>query len=281
MAFQLHVSGLNTLSKCGIQFERRYLMGERIPPGWAALVGTAVDRSVRKNLQNIIDTGAPISDAEAMDVARDTLVEEWERGDGVFQPEEDETRDAGIDAAVDLSALHHREVAPEIKPIRVARTFVLDLKGFDIQLAGEIDIDEARRIRDTKTSKKSPSKDQAHQSLQMTTYSLARLVLDGSLPEEVSLDYLVRLKTPKSLTVSATPEKEHFNELFARIEAAHVAMTKGAFIPAPLDAWWCSAKWCGFHSTCRYARKPMMVTAGATLESEIKNTLIQIQQKAG
>ncbi len=115
----------------------------------------------------------------------------------------------------------------------------------------------------------------------MTTYSLARLVLDGSLPEKVVLDYLVRLKTPKSVTVDATPDREHFSELFARIEAAHVAMTKGVFIPAPLDAWWCSAKWCGYHATCRYARKPMTVSmTGAELQNEVKTTLVQIQQKA-
>lgn len=281
MPFQLHVSGLNMLSKCGVQFERRYLMGERVPPGWAAVVGTAVDRSVRRNLQSIIDTGEPIPGEEAMDAARDALKAEWDRQGGVHAPEEDETQDAGIDAAVNLSALHHREVAPIIRPVRVARPFVLDLKGYDMQLAGEIDVDEENAIRDTKTAKKSPSADQAHQSLQLTTYSMARLVLDGALPERVSLDYLVRLKTPKSVTVNATPDREHFKELFARIEAAHVAMSKGAFIPAPLDAWWCSAKWCGYHSTCRYARKPMAVSVGGSLESEVKDTLVQIQQKAG
>ncbi len=150
MSFQLHVSGLQMLSKCGVQFERRYLMGERVPPGWAAVVGTAVDRSVRRNLQNVIDTGAPISDVEAMDTARDALVGEWEKG--VFQPEPDETQDSGVDAAVNLSALHHREIAPSIKPVRLARSFVLDRNGYDTHLAGESDTDEAAKMRDTKTS---------------------------------------------------------------------------------------------------------------------------------
>jgi hypothetical protein len=51
-------------------------------------------------------------------------------------------------------------------------------------------------IRDSKTSKKSPNKDAAENSDQLGVYALASQILDGRLPDEMTLDYLVQ--TPKT-----------------------------------------------------------------------------------
>lgn len=53
----LSISQINMLGRCGEQYRRRYIEGEKIPPGIAALVGRGVDDSVTINLQNKIDTG--------------------------------------------------------------------------------------------------------------------------------------------------------------------------------------------------------------------------------
>src|SRR5258707_8889061 len=105
------------------------------------------------------------------------LSKEWFHGvylDGDWDDAtEQEARKESSQVAADLAYVHWRHVAPNIHPTHVAREFVLDIDGSDIQLAGTIDVQEAGKIRDTKTSKKSPSQDEAFRSPQLTMYSMA------------------------------------------------------------------------------------------------------------
>lgn len=263
--FQLHVSGLNMLSKCGYQFEQRYVKGERVAPGVGAVIGTATDRSVTANLQNKIDTGELLPVEAVRDIARDALVAEWGKGvaeDGDFEKAGDAARDESIDHAVTLAALHHKEVAPKIATdaLKLQRQWVLDVNGLPIQLAGTIDIQEGtKKVSDTKTKKVSPPADEADRSLQLTMYALAVRQIDGQIPEKVGLDYLVKLKTPKVVRLESERTDKDFPHLLERVAQASRIIDSGLFMPAPLDAWYCSSKWCGYHSRCRYARRPVSV----------------------
>jgi PD-(D/E)XK nuclease superfamily protein len=261
---QLHVTGLNQLAKCGIAFERRYLLNERTPARPAMAVGTAVDRSVTANLGHRIATTELLTEEEVLDTARDALVAEWERG---VEPNEDDaeeglgTRDLALDASVNLASLHHNKLAPQLLPTHVQRSWTLDVTGLDLQLAGTIDVQEGMlAIRDTKTSAKSPSRSAIDTSLQLTTYALAVHAHDGQIPDKVALDYLVRtpLKQRTSLVqLESTRTKEDFKPLLERIAAADRTIHAGLFTPAPADSWWCSAKWCAYHPTCPYALRPV------------------------
>lgn len=256
---------MEALARCGIAYERRYVNGEHTPPSARAIVGTAVDRAVRVNLQQKIDSGELLPVEAVKDAARDTLVTEW--ANGVRLSEEDgedgiNGRDKALDMSVNLSGFHHGTVAPVIQPIHVARKWVLDVDGLNLQVAGEIDIQEPRRIRDTKTSGKSPVKDLADKSLQLSTYALAVERIDGQLPESVVLDYVVQ--TPKRGDTKYVPlesvrRAEHVQPVLERI--AHMAriLETGIFTPAPIDSWWCSPKYCAFHETCRYAARSVTV----------------------
>lgn len=282
--FQLHQSGLEMLSKCGIQFERAVLNGERTPPSASMLVGTAVDRAVRRNLQNKIDFGMLLSEPEVLDTARDTVNEEWLNG---VRLNEDDAEEVGqskgdaVDAAVAMSGHHHQKAAPGLKPTHVARKWVLDIESLPIQLAGEIDVQEGlTAIRDTKTSGKSPNKDAADISLQLTTYALAVRTLDGAIPEKVALDYVVRTPKRKDLklvTLESRRNHHDMSHLAERVYRTALLMEKGVFTPAPLSAWWCHRKYCPFHGDCRFAARPISVPV-PSLESQLQNSLIQIGQ---
>lgn len=264
--FQLHVSGLNMLSKCGIQFEFRYVRGVKRQPGVALAVGIAVDRTVTSDLQNKIETGQLLPAEQLKDIARDEIMTQWQYG---VELEEDyaamghqKAQAEAIDTSVALAALHHREAAPKIQPTHVQRPWVLDIAGLPIQLAGTIDVQEGlSAIRDTKTSKKSPAGDAADISLQLTTYCLAVKVHDGATPERVVLDYLVHTKTPKLVQIESKRTDKDYPHLLERVYQAHRMIEAGLFMPAPLDAWWCSAKWCGYHAQCKYAARPVTVAA--------------------
>ena len=262
--FQLHVSGLNMLSKCGIQFEKRYILGKKLPPNAAITIGSGVDRSSAADLTAKKDTGTLLPTEQVLDTARDYVVNAWPEVVPSDADKDDGLDSAGavVDVAVSLAELHHTIAAPKIKPTHIQRPWVLDIDGLPVQVAGTIDIQEGTAsIRDTKTSKRSPAADVADTSLQLTTYALAVCQHDGAIPGKVALDYCVHTKTPKLVTIESTRTRADFPHLLERIYQAHRMIEAGLFMPAPIDAWWCSARWCGYHSTCKYAARP--VTAAA------------------
>ena len=264
MKFQWHVSALNMISKCGVQFERRYILGHKIPPGMGAITGTAVDKSVTANLISKKDTGKLLHLDEVQDIARETISSEWEKGvnedKDLLTLGSTAAKAKAIDDAVTLSALHAQKHAPKLNPTHVQRPWVLDVKAMDVQIAGTIDIQEPGIVRDTKTSKRAPSGNEADLSLQLTTYALAVQVHDGAAPDKVILDYLVKTKTPQLVVVESTRSQADYSHLVRRFERAEAIRQSGDFTPAPVDAWWCTKDWCGYHASCPFARRPVVVS---------------------
>ena len=263
---QLHVTGLEMLSKCGELFRRVYIEKERKPPGVYVVVGKSTHRSVERDLRHKIEHRELLSLEEIQDTARDALVREWQHSDISLEPEELElglqvVREQAIDKAVRLASLHHMDMAPQVEPVSVEHEWTIELPGYPMDLAGTIDILEAGAVRDTKTSKKTPNERVAHESLQLTAYALAVKVIDKVEVGQVCLDYLIDTKTPQAKTYSSTRDADDYRVLLARIETATLAIQKGIFVPARESDWWCSAKWCGFYSTCRYVRRPKQFAA--------------------
>lgn len=262
---QLHVSGLLMMEGCGEAYRRRYIEGERLLPGVAALVGTGVHQTVRADLYSKFDTGRLLFDTEIKDLARDNFAGAWDK-QGVILAADDAIRGAKVvkgeatDKTIRLARLHHCEVALGLLPTHPPeREFVLDVDGLGIQLAGTIDVQEATTIRDTKTSSKSPPETAAQESLQLTAYALAVKASDGVMPKTGILDYLVDTKIPKKVQPSREFHEADFLPFFARLEAAVRAIEKGVFVPARPDHWACRPAWCGFFDTCRYALRPVSV----------------------
>lgn len=268
---QLHVSHLNMLARCGVQFQRRYgktfgvgVANEIIPPSTAAGVGTAVHASVELNLKRKL-AGEETSLDHAQAVARDKFVERWEEGLLLSKDEEaapDKAKDAAIDQSVALSTVHFERVAPDILPIAVEKPFVIELDSFPVDLSGRIDIVENGSkpgrvvLRDTKTIKASPSAGAAR-TMQTALYSQAIKLETGELPETVSLDHLVKTKTPKAVTVSMVPDDGFIRPVLHRVERAveiieAVRSGRQAFSPAVEDSWICSSRYCGYAATCPF-----------------------------
>lgn len=75
---QLHPSALGMFARCGEQFRRRYVEGERIPPGVAAVVGTGVHLAVGADLREKMTEGTLLP-AEAVEAAaRDGVIHGFE-----------------------------------------------------------------------------------------------------------------------------------------------------------------------------------------------------------
>ena len=262
-------SQLETLTKCGQQWYYRYVEGLRIPPAVRMVVGRAVDHSVNENLREKMKTDTELPLESARDLARDGLQREWDR-EGVLLEEEEMAKGVkrakgdAIDRSVALAGHHHQKLAPSIRPTAVQREFRIAIADYGITLKGYIDIEEGEQsVRDTKTSKKSPADIAAAESMQLTTYALAKKVLDGKIPKAVHLDYLIdrssnkraSARTPKHKIVSAVKTEADFRPLLARVERALTVIESGLFMPAPIGAWWCSKDWCGYYNICPWVNK--------------------------
>lgn len=256
-------SQINLLNRCGEAYRRRYVLGEKIPPGIAMAVGTATDKSVTRDLTEKKDTGSLLPDDVISDIARDALLSAW--GDGVALSEDERTvgeaklKGEAVDKSVRLSELHHGAQAPLIEPVHLQREIRIESPSRDLEILGYIDIQEPDAVRDTKTSGKSPAAGMIETADQLTLYALGVKVIDGKAPAKVHLDYLVDTKQPKVVTLEATRDEGHFRALLARIDNAAESVRAGVFVPVSQDHWMCSPRWCGYYSTCRYVRRPALV----------------------
>ncbi len=259
---QVHWSHISMYSRCGEAYRRRYIEGEIIPPGIALHVGIGTHKSVEKNAGTKIATGKYLPLEAVKEAARDAVNKSWDESGVTLDDEEKTTgvkilRGDAVDMAVSLSGLHAEAVAPKIEPAFTERRFVLELPGFPVDLAGAIDLQETverqRTIRDTKTRKASPPATLADESDQLTMYALAARTLDGAIPP-LALDALVKTKTPKAVTLMTTRTDDDLQVLLRRVEAHVNAVKNGVFIPAAQDSFWCSRKFCGFASSCKFFR---------------------------
>lgn len=276
----LHISHtqLSMASRCGEQYRRRYILGEKIPPAVNLIVGGATHVPIEHDLNHKIETKELLPTEQIKDIARDTVNERWDR-EGVRLDETEKekgekvVRGEAVDMAIHLACLHHDNLAPIISPSHVERRWELDLGGYDCTLTGVIDIQETTPdIIDTKTANRRPIATAADASQQLTIYALAGKVLDGVIPK-VSLHSLVKSKSKRKqpqmwrgITVpddidiqESSRVDEDFPPVLRRIESLLVAIEKDIFIPTNPDNWACDPRYCGYFPTCRYvnARRPL------------------------
>ncbi len=291
--FQIHQSALTMAASCGEKFRRRYIEGERGPIRSYLAVGSAVDASVTANLGNRIERGEALPKGMALDTAFDKASRLLED----FEPEPDEgDREAAKGAALDkttrLAGAHYDKIAPQIEPLDVARSFVLELPepmgGFE--LVGEIDVlasaGDDTQVRDTKTSKRTPKQDTADSSLQLTMYHFAEKVTTGRPPASLALDYVVDLKREtKALTLTTTRTAADTERLFNRVAVLVQQIETGVFHAANPADWRCSAKYCEYYHDCRFAANPVTsgnpglvrnITPAKSLEERLRESIAAV-----
>lgn len=249
--------------KCGQQYAYRYGEGMKLPPGFAMVRGKAVDAGVTFNLRQKIETSEDLPVEVVQEIAREKLAEEFQ-GEVELDPDYESTdfekaKDALTDEVVGLAKLHTERVSPTFQPRAVQlRVELSPSHSLPIKLVGILDlIDTKERIRDTKTSKKSPDADAAQESDQLTAYDLLYRAHHRRQPGGLGLDTLVRTPSGKLSAQETSAPPRDMSDLRAYVARARsvVRMVETeTFTPAPDSAWWCSQKWCGYWGICKYAR---------------------------
>jgi len=263
---QIHVSMLDTLSMCGVFFRRRYgaRFGiwheeETTPLSMPLIIGITAHKIAELNLRSIMDSGKMITRESIPDLTRDEFARKCE-GEIHFTEEEAEnprlTIDTNKDLTINLNLLHYDQVAPKIKPVAIEEAWVIEMDGYDFDLAGKFDlITKGEFLRDLKTAGKRPAN--GAKTLQMAMYSQAYKILHSHFPRAVALDVLLKNKTPVYAEFSATPDESWVPPLFRRIEnfAQIIKAEQAGFrtlTPCDPNHWKCSKKYCGFAETCEF-----------------------------
>jgi len=255
---RLSVTQLMMFERCGEQYRQRYVLGRRIPPGFAQIRGTAVHVARETALKERIAGGSWTAEA-ACDIASETVRQAF-RGEVRL----DETFDRPSEAArlceeqsIALARLDASTVLPGVEPKHVEYRIEIEPKGWPFRLLGIIDLRDVQdTIIDAKTASKSPAAGAADKSLQLSTYSLISR-LSGQPEAALRLDYLIY--TPKGhckyKALSTRRTQEDIQILLNRFTAMVLALEKGVFLPCPPDSWQCSPRWCGYYADCAYATR--------------------------
>lgn len=249
-------SFLNTIEDCAFLAYKRYVEGIIIPPGIAAIQGTATDAAVTAGLQSVIDKGADIS----LDDKKNIAAEVFEKASKEARVWKDDDLGALKDQTVSLVAVHHREIAPTIKPRLVQEELVLETP--DYKLAGTVDIvEQDHTLADTKTSRSKYAEDSVNNSAQAAVYSRLYQHKYGVAPKGFRYDVLVKNKTPTAQRVSGVVTEQNQALLDHRINVAlnelRTGIETGVWRLAPEDSWRCAStgKWCGYLSMCPKGKK--------------------------
>lgn len=259
-----HYSGSQhgMIYRCGEQYRRRYGLGDKLPPAIVMVRGRAVHTANEANMLAKM-AGGSITVEEAKDIAFDTFRREASEGyvvdGGYIDWNPVEAAAHAQDDAVHLAALHVEEVAPSITPTATeVRIEIPPSMSLPVKYVAILDVvHESRAPIDTKTKGKAPNANDADVSEQLCGQALAFRARHGRSEDFLRLDILVR--TPKQRKMKAYPLKTTRNpeELAAFVDRANAALKMieaEVFLPASPDAWVCSPTWCGYFSTCAYAR---------------------------
>jgi hypothetical protein len=247
----LSANSISTYLKCPERWRRRYVEREYEPPSGALILGSSV-HAAEAHADNVqIESGSRPPSADVQDLFADEWEERSEREEvdwGTDQP--GELKDIGVKA---ISA-YDRDIAPSLRPVSVEREFKLDLADVDWGFLGYMDFEEEdgaivdRKVRGTKMSQAV-----ADTELAVAPYMLARRA-EGNPAPEFRFHTFVKTKKPYAEIVPTSrtdAQLDHFVDRLYAV-AAEIAwrMESGIWSGAVPGSWWCSERFCGFHSTC-------------------------------
>lgn len=255
-----HISAtqMEMIWRCPEQYRRRYIEGERLPPGVALLVGTGMHIGAQVNFDQKIKTHEDLPPKQIVGAAVSGF-EKRVAGDGFSLSEEEASRGAKVvlgeakDLTAKLAGAHAEHQAPDYQPVAVEHTTRIVFPNASHDLLGVTDLrDDKDRVTDFKSAARKPAEDEAERSIALTIYAASFQIENSRPSSEVRLDVLTKTKVPGRHVRVSQRDRNDFAVLANRVNITLAAIKAGVFLPASPGNWACSSKWCGFASTCPY-----------------------------
>lgn len=266
----LSATSLKSFLRCPKQYYFSHIEEIKAPPKIRMMLGTAAHAAVEHNFVQKIETreDEPLADVQdAFSTSYDYQIQEVEK------PDEDPMR--AKDQGLGLVRVHHFEVAPEVQPLWVEQQAIIRListhaEGCDegesctcgVPYSATIDtVDEARQVRDLKTTERTPSMGQ--HLMQVAGGAIAFETLTGESVNDLIIDYLIRTKVPKyhQERWGGKVDAQMRRVFSQQVEMAYQMINTGMFPATGIEAGPggpCS--WCGYGpkgiDICPVWRKP-------------------------
>jgi hypothetical protein len=280
MKDHLSASSLGLFSRCGEAWRRRYVKGEIVPPTAALARGKAFHHAAACNMTQKIDTAKDMTVEDAQDIATDSAKTELEDSDVA-----DSDKSLVVDKVAMMAAGHIELQAPSIMPLEVEKQFRIetnlsrDFIGYIDVVGNVIDGDKVGSepiVVDWKTSQKTPNKNDAIESMQLTGYAATEMQERGLSEIGVRLDHLIltpKGKAPKRKVLESRRDGADVAALANRLVQINRAVDAEIYPPAAVGSWQCSPKWCGYWKTCHYVNAERRAAAD---KAETVNDLITL-----
>ena len=275
------ISQLLTYQKCPLHYYFRYIEGLKIPPRSAMTIGSSVHAALEHNFKQKIES--------KIDLSQDEVLDYYSQSFDLAKPEtlweKDEKPGEIKDGGANLVCAYHtgkdlkgeqlvarelnpntrkyekkliKPLSPQIQPLMVEEPFEVK---FDNEVGyifvGRMDlVDDKYRIRDTKTSARTPTQDQVDTDLQMTAYSLGFRVKTGRIEKGLVMDYLVKNTYPKLVSIETQRTEDDIQRLLNLMARISYAIDKGVFY-CSCNPIYCNPNNCGYwdlgnHRGCKY-----------------------------
>lgn len=199
----LSASSLKSFFRCPKQYEFSHVERIVAPPSIKQQLGIAAHAGAEHNYRQKLETRVD----EPIDVVLDAFSQTYDNGiQDIEKPDEDPRK--AKDQGYKLMRIHQTEVSPETQPMWVERQSTFRLiasheEGCEgngeckcgVPFSATIDlVDEARQVRDLKTTQRTPS--QGQHLMQLAGGAIAFEAETGERASDLVIDYLIRTKVP-------------------------------------------------------------------------------------
>lgn len=249
-------------ARCGECYRRRYVEGEIMPPGIAACRGSAVHAAAESNFRQKLESRLDLPVSDIVEVAAENFRAQVKGGVALNGDDRGlglrRAIGNGMDETVAFARAHALEQAPNYQPVSVEERIEIPIGIPNRTLLGVLDLTaEGDQLVDTKTRRRAPSRSDAAASIQLTSYAALFKARFGRWPSKIQHDVLVARARGQieRVVVPTTRESSDLRALARRIETMHASIQAGNFVPAPPDSWFCSPRWCGYFTSCKYVNQ--------------------------
>ena len=262
MITEIHQSHVDSFLRCAMQFFYRHILGEKRPPGIPARRGSGAHKAAEKNHLQKKDTHVDLSAEELSDIAADEYLR-LVKYQGVFiskaeapdKTEEQRLLGIGLDQTVGATRLYAESIAPKIDPAIVEEKITAFLPGWDLPIAGTMDItDHAGHIFDLKTKGKTVRQEWADRQIQPMFYSQLYFEHPGEWPTSFRYQLMIANKEPKYVELVTHRKPSGMKRIEPIVEVMMRCIESGLFPPTHYENWICSSKFCGYYQKCKYGK---------------------------
>ena len=259
-------SQLEMYQRCPRQYYFRYIKGLKIPPSGSLTLGKSVHKGLSKNFSQKIDTEKDLPLPDILD-SYSTEFDYWK----TITEWEGEAPGEVKDEGVELLSLHRQKRCPKILPALSEQMIRIAIPGIDnIEFVSVFDVVDVRKsIIDFKVSGKTPPEATIQKSHQLTAYCWAFRTFFQEEESRVQLDYLIRTKIKKLLTLEAIRTEEEINIFLENTRDVLGAIQKGIFPRCnPGGNYLCSPKFCGYFEKCKPYTVQILIEGGKNAKTK-------------